>query len=68
VEEVEFLKDWEKKYHSLIKELRDLLKKKGYPDSDFELVRNILLETLRDVKEYLAYYSDYEWGFEEELE
>jgi len=59
--EIEFLKEWEKKYHDLIGELRDILLKKGYDKEDFEECRTILLDALTDVKEYLATYSMYEW-------
>ena len=57
-----FLKDWEKKYHDLIRELRELLLKEGYEQEDFEEVRSILLGALEEAKEYLAYYSTYAWA------
>ena len=60
--EIDWLKDWEDKFHKLIKELRDLMKKEEYPSEDFEEVRRILLSALEDVKEYLVYYSFKEWG------
>ena len=60
--EIKWMKDWEKKYHDLIRELRELLLKEGYEQEDFEEVRSILLGALEEAKEYLAYYSTYAWA------
>jgi len=59
---IDWLKDWEDKFHKLIGELRDLMKKEEYPSEDFEEVRRILLNALKEVKEYLFYYSWKVWG------